>query len=219
MPPLPLPERSSTNCAGARPNEWWLSWCEPGMCSHPVPPLMLQAVLLHHWASIDPIKPIFHCLGLIINASFTFSIHCLLFGLWVHTGATSHFTSSFYHLPHSAEATLGAAMLIQEGWEPSLNAAHCGVVSSSGQPPYTLPYWIAVFPVYLFCLFLCLRLIWSNNPILLNKNESGRDPDVKRCGLVYVYIVDIHICLLDRTWDFSVQNIWSTVKSVMRSPA
>lgn len=168
MPPFPLSERSSTNCAGARANKWKLSWCEPGMCSHPVPPLMLQAVLLHHWALMDPIKPIFHCLGLIVNTSFTFSIHCLQFGLWVHAAAISHFTSSFYHQPHSAEAALGSARLIQEDWEPLLNAAHSGILSSSGHPTCTLPYWIAVFPVYLSCL----RLIWSNNPILLNKSES-----------------------------------------------
>lgn len=39
------------------------------------------------------------------------------------------------------------------------------------------------------CLFLCLRLVWSNNPILLNKRESGSDPDVKKCGPVYANII------------------------------
>lgn len=63
------------------------------------------------------------------------------------------------------------------------------ILSSSGHLPCTLLHWIAGFPVYLSCLFLCLSLVWSNNLMLLNRSESGSDPDVKRSGPVYVYII------------------------------
>lgn len=61
------------------------------------------------------------------------------------------------------------------------------ILSSSGHPPCTLSYSIAVFPMS--SLLLCLRLVWSNNPILLNKNESGSNSDVKRSGPVYAYMI------------------------------